>query len=305
MKKRHSLLLGAHMSIAGELYLAIERGESIGCTAIQIFTKSNRQWHAKAISEEEINAFKTAWKNSSIQSVIAHAAYLVNIGSADKEIEKKSIHSLEIELNRCSSLGIPYLVLHPGSYGNSDEDSCLERISTNISTLLTASDCTILLEIMAGQGSSVGHTFEQIAQIIKYSEHKNRIGVCFDTCHAFAAGYDFRTEKTYNSMWEHFDKVIGINKLKAIHINDSQKDIGSRVDRHADIGKGKIGLKAFELLFNDPIFFDIPKVLETPKNHLSDYKKNMETLINLLSEKTYSLLTPSPVSSDGDPNEKK
>jgi len=291
MKKEHSLLLGAHMSIAGKMSLAIERGESIGCTAIQIFTKSNRQWHAKPLTDEETMSFKKAYKDSSIQSVITHAAYLINIGSPDKEIEKKSIHALEIELNRCADLTIPYLVLHPGSHGNTDEESCLARISANIDKILSAtSDCTILLETMAGQGSSVGHTFEHLAQIIKHSKHKRRIGVCFDTCHAFVAGYDFRTEKTYDLMWEQFDKIIGINKLKAIHINDSQKDVGSRVDRHADIGKGKIGLKAFELLLNDPKLFDIPKVLETPKTDLSDYKRNMETLIDLISTKTRKLL---------------
>ena len=291
MRKEHSLLLGAHMSIAGKMSLAIERGESIGCTAIQIFTKSNRQWHAKAITQEEAASLKKAYQDSSIQSVIAHAAYLINIGSPSEEIEKKSVNALEIEINRCTDLTIPYLVLHPGSHGNTDEESCLARISANIDKLLSAtSDCTILLETMAGQGSSVGHTFEQLAQIIKHSEHKRRIGICFDTCHAFAAGYDFRTEKTYNLMWEQFDKIIGINKLKAIHINDSQKDIGSRVDRHADIGKGRIGLKAFELLLNDSRFFDIPKVLETPRDDLADYKKNMETLIDLISPKTRKLL---------------
>ena len=291
MKKEHQLLLGAHMSIAGEIRLAIERGESIGCTAIQIFTKSNRQWHAKPISKENITAFKQAYKNSSLQSVIAHAAYIVNIGSPNKDLEKKSFDSLKIELNRCADLNIPYLIVHPGSHGNTDENSCLNRINVNINKLLTeTADCTILLEIMAGQGSIVGYTFEHLAHIINNSDHKKRIGVCFDTCHAFAAGYDFRTEKTYNLMWEQFDKIIGINKLKAIHINDSQKDIGSRVDRHAEIGKGKIGLKAFELLLNDPNFFDIPKVLETPKDDLADYKKNMEILINLLSKKTEKLL---------------
>lgn len=291
MTKKHSLLLGAHMSIAGEISLAIDRGESIGCTAIQIFTKSNRQWHAKTITSDQAASFKKAYQDSSIQSVIVHAAYLINIGSPDQETEKKSIHALEIEINRCTDLGIPYIVLHPGSHSNTDEESCLARISANIDKLLsTTSDCTILLETMAGQGSSVGHTFEQLAQIIKHSEHKRRIGVCFDTCHAFAAGYDFRTEKTYNLMWEQFDKIIGINKLKAMHINDSQKDLGSRVDRHADIGKGKIGLKAFELLLNDSRFFDIPKVLETPRDDLADYKRNLETLMDLISNKTRKLL---------------
>ncbi|HLW72787.1 MAG TPA: deoxyribonuclease IV [Candidatus Babeliales bacterium] len=291
MKKKHSLLFGAHMSIAGEMHLAIERGKSIGCTAIQIFTKSNRQWHAKAITDKEADSFKKAWKESSIQSIIAHASYLINIGSPDSELEKKSVYALELELNRCTMLDIPYLVLHPGSSTKGDEQECLARISQNIDKLLAKiPHCNILLETMAGQGTSVGYTFEHLAQIIKHSEHKKRLGVCFDTCHAFAAGYDFSTEKTYNLMWEQFDKIVGINKIKAFHINDSQKDLGSRVDRHTDIGKGKMGLKAFKLLFNDPTFFDIPKILETPKNDLSDDKKNMDTLFSLLTEKTRTLL---------------
>ncbi len=291
MKKQHALLFGAHMSIAGEIQRSIERGESIGCTAIQIFTKSNRQWQAKPLEKEAIDMFKQTWSNSSIQSIIVHASYLLNIGSPSHEAEKKSFEALEVEFKRCADLGIPYLVLHPGSYTSGDEQSCIEKISKNIDLLLEkVHHGTILLETMAGQGSQIGYTFEQLAQIIDLSHHKKRIGVCFDTCHAFAAGYDFRTEKTYNHMWEQFDKIIGINKIKAIHLNDSLKDLGSRVDRHADIGTGKIGLKAFELLFNDPRFFDVPKILETPKTELSDDRKNMDTLEGLINKKTRSKL---------------
>jgi deoxyribonuclease IV len=291
MKKNHSLLLGAHMSIAGEINLALERGESIGCTAIQIFTKSNRQWNAKPLTNEEITAFKNAWKQSSIQSVMTHATYLINIGSPNKEIEKKSMDALSMDLNRSSLLAIPYLVLHPGSHTNTDEESCIQRISDNLNILLKKnSNITILLETMAGQGSSVGYTFEHLAEIIKQSDFKKQIGVCFDTCHAFAAGYDFRTEKAYTDMWEQFDKTIGLNKLKAFHLNDSKTDIGSRVDRHTHIGKGKIGLKAFKRLVNDPRFFDIPKILETPKDDLKDDKHNMETIIGLLDKKTRTIL---------------
>ena len=291
MKKKHSLLLGAHMSMAGGIHLAIERGESIGCTAIQLFTKSNRQWHAKPLTHEEITLFKDAWKQSSIQSVVTHATYLINIGSPDKEIEKKSMDALAMELARSSSLDIPYLVLHPGSHINSDEESCLQRISDNLNTLLKkAPNITILLETMAGQGTNIGYTFEHLAQIIKLSDFKNQLGVCLDTCHVFAAGYDFRTEKTYKAMWEQFDKTIGLKKLKAIHLNDSKEELGSRVDRHTDIGKGKIGLKAFELLVNDPNFFDIPKILETPKNGLTEDEHNMKTIIELLSKKTRTAL---------------
>lgn len=291
MQKKHSLLFGAHMSISGEIRLAIERGESIDCSAIQIFTKSNRQWYAKPLAQQDIELFKQTWKNSSVQSVIAHASYILNLGSPNPELEKKSLEAFELEFIRCAELSIPYLVLHPGSYSNTDEESSIARISKNIDTVLTKiPHGTILLETMAGQGNQIGSTFEQLAQIIKHVNHKNRVGVCFDTCHAFVAGYDFTTEKSYNLMWAQFDKIIGLNKLRAIHINDSQKELGSRIDRHADIGKGKIGLKAFELLFNDPKFFDIPKILETPRTDLADYKRNMEVLKSLLSKKTRTLL---------------
>ena len=291
MGKDSILLLGAHMSIAGKPYQAIERGESIGCTAIQIFTKSNRQWKAKDLSEEGVSQFKKYWKDSSIRSIVAHASYLLNIGSPDRNTEKKSIEALEIELKRCAALDIPYLVLHPGSHANSDIDECLKRISKNLDYVLEkVPHVNILLETMAGQGSQIGHTFEQLATIINESTHKRRIGICFDTCHAFAAGYDFRTEATYNQMWNEFDKKIGLHKLKVIHVNDSKKDLASRVDRHIAIGKGKLGLNAFELLFNDPRFFDIPKVLETPKEDISEDKKNMDVIKGLLKRKTCKFL---------------
>lgn len=287
MKKKHSLLFGAHMSIAGEIHRAIERGESIGCSAIQIFTKSNRQWMAKPLLPEHIELFKKTWQNSSITSIIAHASYLLNIGSADQNLEEKSLSALKIEFQRCADLTIPYLVLHPGSHTNTGEKECIERISKNLDHLLTAiPHGMILLETMAGQGSQIGYTFEQLAEIIKNSVHKKRIGVCFDTCHAFAAGYDLRTLESYRRMWKYFDTVIGIEKIKAFHVNDSQKDLGSRVDRHTDIGNGKLGLEAFELLFNDPTFFDIPKILETPKADLSEDRKNMDVLVSLLSKET-------------------
>jgi len=291
MKKQHSLLLGAHMSIADKIYLAIERGESIGCTAIQIFTKSNRQWNAKHLTDEEIIIFKNKWKQSSIQSIITHATYLINIGSPDKDIEKKSIDAVAMELERSASLGIPYLVLHPGSHSKTDEKLCIQQISKNLDTVLKHNPTmTILLETMAGQGTNIGHTFEQLAEIMQQSSVKKQLGVCFDTCHAFAAGYDFRTEKTYNALWEQFDAIIGLDTLKVIHLNDSKTPLGSRIDRHTDIGKGTIGLKAFELFINDPRFFDIPKILETPKETIADDKRNIETIIELMDKKTRTLL---------------
>jgi deoxyribonuclease-4 len=204
----------------------------------------------------------------------------------------KSIEAVKEELGRCAQLDIPYLVLHPGSKLNADENSALEQIASSLDSILEASDgqTMILLEIMAGQGSSICYTFEQLGQVIRSAKHKRRLGVCFDTCHAFAAGYDFSTPKGYEEMWKHFDKTIGLNNLKAIHLNDSKKESGSRVDRHEEIGEGKIGMKAFELLMNDENLFDVPKVLETPKDDLKDYAKNMKALEALLSKKNRELL---------------
>lgn len=290
--KKQILLIGAHISVAGGMDLAFKRGESIGCTSMQIFTKSNRQWQAKPLDKEAIAAFKKAHKASFIKPVVVHSSYLINIGSPDKEIEKKSTDALAIELSRCNALGIPYLVFHPGSHIDGDEDACLKRITKNLDSIYKKDPgkTMILLETMAGQGTGVCYKFEQIAHIIKNATFKRKLGVCFDTCHAFAAGYDFRTKESYEKMWENFDQTIGLTKLKAIHINDSVKDLASRVDRHAEVGKGKLGLGAFKLIFNDPRFFDIPKILETPSDTLEAYRKNIDIIIELLTPKTRKIL---------------
>ncbi len=291
-KKNPTLLLGAHISIAGGIHLAFERGESIGCTVMQIFTKNNRQWKSNPLTKEEIELYKKTAKQSSTKSVVAHATYLINIGSPDKVTEKKSVNAVIMELKRCDTLSIPYLVLHPGSHIKTNEESCIQQISNNLNKIFKATPgkTMLLLEVMAGQGSVVCYTFEQIARVIKQSKYKRRLGVCFDTCHAFVAGYDFRTKKTYENMWKEFDRIIGLGKLKIIHINDSKKELGSRVDRHADIGKGKIQLNAFRLLFNDKRFFHIPKILETPQKNLDDHLRNMKKIYTLLSPQTCRIL---------------
>lgn len=293
MTREHHLLLGAHISISGGFYASINRGQAIGCTAIQIFTKSNQQWAAKAITREQIDMFLTTWQNSTIRSVIAHASYLINIGSPTPKTLAQSRLSLQDELRRCDLLEISHLVLHPGNHLQTDELSCLQRIATTINTIFDTNDskAMILLETMAGQGSNVGHTLEQIAAIIDLVENKKRIGVCIDTCHLFAAGYDFRTPENYQLFWHQFDTFIGLNKLKAIHLNDSKKECNSRVDRHEHIGQGKIGMQSFELLMNDPRFFDIPKIIETPKiDFFKEDAMNIATLKSLLLPKTKELL---------------
>jgi len=290
---KQPLLLGAHISVAGGFEKAIERGESIGCTAIQIFTKSNRQWKAKPITDAEATTFKKACKRSNIiQSVGAHASYLINLGSPKADIAEKSVFALRDEILRCEQLGIPYLVVHPGSCLGTDEQECLERIAHNLDSAFQSTTGTtqVLLETMAGQGNVTCHQFEQIATIYKHTKNKKLLGVCLDTCHIFAAGYRFDTPEQYASLWKQFDTIIGRKLLKMIHLNDSQKELGSRVDRHEDIGKGKIGLQAFELLMNDPTLFDVPKILETPKECLEDDLRNMQQLTDLLSKETRDAL---------------
>lgn len=295
MKKnttKQRLLIGAHMSIADGFDQAILQADSIGCTTIQIFTKSNRQWRAKPIEEDAVAAFRDAINKTGIAPVVAHATYLINIGSSDGHIRNQSRAALAQELERCFILGIPYLVLHPGSYGKETEETCLQIISESLDAVLEADQGTtmILLETMAGQGSNVCSSFAQIAQLRAGTTHKKRIGVCLDTCHVFAAGYDLRTQDTYQKLWHSFDQTIGLNNLKTIHINDSKKELGARVDRHEDIGKGSLGMSPFEMLFNDHRFFDIPKILETPKDSLVDDKRNLDTIMRLLSEETKKIL---------------
>lgn len=283
---KKTLLLGAHMSIGGGLDKSIIRGASIGCTVIQIFTQSNRQWRAKKLSEEDIANFKTTKENTpSIKTIVAHAPYLINIGSADKTIHDKSVNTLIEQLTNCSLLEIPYLVLHPGSYGSGSENECLDRIAQTLDTVMDkmVKPPMILLEIMAGQGSSVCYNFEQLAYIYHKVHHKSKIGICLDTCHVFAAGYDLRTQDAYEKTWHDFDTILGLKLLKTLHINDSKKDLNTHVDRHANIGKGLIGLDFFKLLFNDHRFFDIPKILETPYETEQDYLKDMMIIESLIS----------------------
>lgn len=281
--KSKNILLGAHISVAGGFSKAVKRAEEIGANCFQIFTKSNRQWHAKEISPEEESAFIDALKSSSISEVIAHGAYLINVGSANNETVKKSTESLAQELQRCEQLHIPYLVLHPGTARFDDETQSLEFIAENIDKAFDLSKTNhvlLLLETMAGQGNTLGYTFKQLATIINRSRHANRIGICFDTCHAFAAGYDFSTPTSYRAMWQEFDQELGIKKLKVFHINDSKKEFGSKVDRHEGIGMGKIPIEAFALLLQDKKFEHVPKIIETPEG--SDKTKSDKQNINIL-----------------------
>lgn len=268
MKK--NILVGSHVSIGGGLPHVFARGESIGCSALQMFVKSNRNWFDGPLTEEEIEAFTNASISSSIsiKHIIAHSGYLINIGSRKPETEKNSVASLLHEVTRCEQLEIPFLVIHPGSHLGAGEQICISQIARNLDKILdrTQGTCFILLETMAGQGTNIGYTFEQLAAIRTLCEHRHKIGVCLDTCHIFAAGYDISTESGYESVIKRFDEIIGLDFLKAIHLNDSKGACASRVDRHAPLGDGHIPLSIFKLIMNDKRLMDIPKLLETPSD---------------------------------------
>jgi deoxyribonuclease-4 len=262
------LLLGAHMSTSGGAWKAIEHGVNTGCTAIQIFTKNNNQWKAKSLSDEDAEKFLTAQKAAGIAPVVSHTGYLINCAAPNDEIYQKSIAGLVDEIERADKLQLPDVVLHPGSPLDQGQEYGMQKI---IDTLNYAIDKTpsvrtrVALELTAGQGSHLGYQFEQVAQMIAGVENQERISVCLDTCHIFAAGYDIRTKETYEATINQFKKTIGLKYLKVIHLNDSIKGLGSRVDRHIHIGEGAIGKEAFRLIIQDERFVDIPKLLETPK----------------------------------------
>lgn len=258
--------IGAHVSISGSIDQAIGRGEEIGCTAIQIFTKNANQWRGKPISPESAEAFKTAWKASPIGPIIAHDTYLINLAAPDNEKWIKSKAAFIDELERCAQLGVPDLVMHPGSHLTTGEDAGIEKVALAFREIFQEAPAgvRVLIEITAGQGSNLGYKFEHLAAIMEKVPQGN-FGVCFDTCHALAAGYDLTTAEGYDSVIAEFDRIIGCDMIKAFHVNDSKKGLGSRVDRHEQLGEGAVGLEGFRALMQDKRFFAVPKILETPK----------------------------------------
>jgi len=277
------LLLGAHISIAGGLHKAIARGEALGCTAIQVFTRNNVRWTAKPLSEEAAERFRAAWHRSTIGPIIAHANYLVDLGKPDRRRLRLSLLTLADELRRAHRLGIQWVVLHPGTHGGLGEEKALGQIARAIGDVLaeTAGLASgILLETSAGQGTAVGYRLDHLAWLLERCGSRERLGVCVDTCHLFAAGYDIRTPEAYRRTFREFDRVVGTDAIKTIHLNDSRRELGSRVDRHAHIGRGEIGLEAFGLFVRDARFADVAKFIETPKEGNSD-RRNLATLRRL------------------------
>jgi deoxyribonuclease-4 len=280
-------LLGAHFSIAKGLANALYTAQSYGCTALQIFTKNASTWKERLLLPHDIESFAAARQATGIHAIAAHTAYLINLAATTKKKQTLSYQALKAELIRSSALEIPFVVLHPGSHMDAGLTSGIKKIIDNLNRLFAETPevtSRLLLETTAGQGSSIGHAFEQLAAILAGIKDPQRTGVCFDTCHVFAAGYDLRESKTYAHTMQTFDETIGIDRLYFIHLNDALKPLGSKVDRHTHIGKGHIGLKGFTHIMNDPRLAHIPKVIETPKGNGSlDFDKiNLDRLTGLV-----------------------
>jgi deoxyribonuclease-4 len=283
---RRGPLLGAHMSIAGGVDKALLHGKKVDCQAIQIFTRSSRQWAAKPYSQEEVELFRINRRETGISAVIAHDSYLLNLGSPDEALRKKSISAFIDELERCETLGVSHLVAHPGAHLGAGEAAGIKTIARSLDEVHKACPgyaVKVTLEITAGQGSCLGYRFEQIGRMIDAARESDRLRVCFDTEHAFAAGYDIRTKEGYDRTFTEFDEKIGLALLAAFHLNDSKKELNSRVDRHEHIGKGQIGVQAFRLLLNDQRFWGVPMCLETPKGpELEEDRVNLDLLRSLI-----------------------
>ena len=279
-------LLGAHMSIAGGVGNALLDGKKVDCDAIQIFTKSSRQWAAKPYTKDEIEQFRINQKDTGIATVIAHDSYLLNLGSPDIGLRKCSVAAFIDELERCEVLGVTNLVAHPGAHVGAGEAEGIKLIAKSLDEVHKSClgyKVKVTLEITAGQGSNLGYRFEQIGDVLDATKESDRLRVCFDTEHAFAAGYDIRTKEGYEQTFAEFDDAIGIDRLAAFHLNDSKKEFHSRVDRHEHIGKGYIGVEAFRLLLNDKRFWGLPMCLETPKGpDLKEDRENLTLLRNLI-----------------------
>jgi len=282
-------LLGAHTSISGGVSKSVDIAAKLGFTAMQIFTKNNNRWVSKPLSDEEIKSFKLKLKKSELKFVAAHDSYLINLCAADPEILKKSREAFLDEMYRCSLLGIPYLNFHPGSHGGKGEKNGIKLIAESLNLILAAAanagikGVSCMIETTAGQGTAIGYRFEQIREIIDLTEYKDNLSVCIDTAHIWAAGYNIKDEDFYNQVIKEFDEIIGLNRLKCFHVNDSKKPYGSRVDRHDHIGKGFIGLEGFSNLMNDKKLIKIPKILETPKGkECPEDIVNMNILLSLI-----------------------
>src|SRR3954471_18539848 len=277
--RESKILLGAHMSIGGGVHRAIERGRSIDCTAMQIFVKNNMQWFARPLLREEIKAFLDHAQRKELEAAFAHANYLINLAATNPQFHANSLRALSEELVRADQLELPFLVMHPGAHLGAGEAAGLEKIIASLDAIwavIPKVKTKVALETTAGQGSCLGDKFEQLAAIMENVREPERLCVCLDTAHVFEAGYDIGSEAAVKKVFRKFDRVIGLDRLAALHLNDSKTALGSRVDRHEHIGKGQIGLEAFRYIMTAPNLAKVPKVLETPKG-----KEMLEDVENL------------------------
>ena len=282
-----SLAFGAHVSVSGGVDTAFARGERFAMDAIQVFTKNQRQWVAKPLGDVEVERWYEERGRTGITAVITHASYLINLASPKDDLREKSMRAFQDELERCETLGISGLVVHPGSHTGSGEEAGLAAVAESLNRIHESAPhlrVQTLLETTAGQGTNLGRPFDELATIIDQVEAKERVGICLDTCHVFAAGYEFRTDESYAEMMRVFDESLGIANLKAIHLNDSKFPLGSKRDRHEHIGEGEIGLEGFRNLVNDPRLVGLPGLLETEKGDDDVFDgKNLATLRGLVT----------------------
>jgi len=274
------MFLGAHVSTSGGVDKAPANGTRLGCEAIQVFTKNQRQWKAKPLSKAEVETYLSEIQKSQIEFTVSHDSYLINLASPDDDILRRSREAFADEVERCEQLKIAYLIFHPGSHVGSGEKAGLRSIADSINDTLDKKPgyaTELLLEATAGQGTNLGYRFEQLAEILEMVKEKDRVGVCVDSCHIFAAGYEIRTVDGYRATMKQLDQVIGLKKVKTFHLNDSKNPLGSRVDRHEHIGEGHVGVEAFRLIVNDERFQGIPMVLETPGEE-EDFIRNLQLL---------------------------
>jgi len=280
-------LLGAHTSTSGGVSKSVDLAEKLGFNAMQIFTKNNNRWFQKPLEEKEIGAFKTKLNNSNIKFVVSHDSYLINLCAKDKEILKKSRIAMLDELERCELLGIHHLNFHPGSHLGAGEEDGIKLIAESINIVHDKTKeykVSSMLETTAGQGTSIGYRFEHLQKIIELVEQKERMTVCIDTAHIFAAGYDIKDPMNFKNVIKEYDEIIGLERLKCFHFNDSKKELGSRVDRHEHIGKGLIGLEGFSNILNHRRLKKVPKILETPKgNEQLEDLENLKVLRSLIN----------------------
>jgi deoxyribonuclease-4 len=261
-------LFGAHMSIAGGCHRALLDARAHGCDTVQIFTRNSNQWQARDLTDDEVHTFRRTLRETGLRSPTAHDSYLINLASPDETLYRRSVEAFVVELRRAEYLGLRYLVAHPGAHVGSGEEAGLARVAkalNRVHALCPGFRVKVLLETTAGQGTTLGHRFEHLAHIRELVAERHRVGVCFDTCHVFAAGYRLWPRDEYQKTFWEFHRLIGLPALRVFHVNDSRKPFNSRVDRHAHIGRGEMGLESFRLLVNDPRFRDRPMILETAK----------------------------------------